>query len=1168
MKIYYYTNTLHSDFKVSPQLRPYIKVSDLLTLVAPREMSLSPVYDKYIINNDSLAASRFKTKIEIEVTEDDASYRYRALMQKPQLILKFSLPEYIKIPVGAWCEYMGKTYTLHEDMNFKKNGKRKYEYTLTMGDREDGMGDYKLRNIVYNEANKALADRRLKFSLCAKPEEFLQLIVANLNERDGAGVWKVGSYISASEKTIEFNHTYIDAALSSVASTFETEYEISEDYTISLHRVEYMKDNPLSLSYGKGNGFVPGVGRTTVSEDKPIKRLYVQGGEKNIDRSTYGATELLLPKSQTLRYDGTHFEDEEGFVSANARTYKSDALGYYIERTDKISQAVKEDSLDCSETYPSRIGKVSQWIAVNPESNFYDFIDLTLPTDKTAANYLNFNDAQIAGETMTVIFQDGMLAGKEFEFKYKPDERRFEIKPQEIDGITMPNETYKAVEGNTYAVFGISLPAAYINAYDPAKPTTTKKEGAEWDMFREAIKFLYEHEEQKFTFTGELQSLWAKRHWLQIGAYLKVGAYILFTDNEFCPDGEPIRIVGIKDYLTNPHAPTLELSNGVASASSFSSTLREIENNEVVIDDTKKNIIQFTKRRFRDALETAQMLADANLDNFTSGISPITVQTMSALIGDESLQFRFVSKQSENDAGEITWAQRTGIVGYSNETHTLYANTVSAGLQIYLQHMTLGVKKISSHYDTSELKTWKMTSFESPNLAGEADMAKGYFFYARCSKTNFNDGTFVLSEKAIEMEHEAGYYHFLVGILTSMQEGERSYTDLYGFTEILPGRVTTDIIISSDGQTWFDLVNGEIHGNIRFSNDMDIDDVINAYNATIIEGGKIKTDLIEVANLIARRLEVINENGAGVKIVPNEDNVGSVSIYDENGNEVSVFEGAKYSSISQLYNDTTGDVDVNSHHKGNASVTASSLNNQSESSNNSYVLSDVWHTDTPCEVIMLSGNIRCTASATGYYKSSSSGSSSRPGGITIISPDKPEVLSSAHAMVGISVKTYSDAACKKQIHSSGYIAVCSTSASAGMIADDGMGTGNNYVQGDSRTATLNCIGKSVKVPAGYHKLELYYSIGASRSGSSASVTWGSSVTNGMDLTAEYKCNFYVSRFFANGFCLGLRNDNYVMAWNDGENMNFAVETNGYGFKVLPTGITYRPTANGDWKSLT
>ena len=55
----------------------------------------------------------------------------------------------------------------------------------------------------------------------------------------------------------------------------------------------------------------------------------------------------------------------------------------------------------------------------------------------------------------------------------------------------------------------------------------------------------------------------------------------------------------------------------------------------------------------------------------------------------------------------------------------------------------------------------------------------------------------------------------LVGVLNSEFDGERSFATLYGFTEILPGRVTTKKIISPDGETYFDLVAGEIGGNIR-----------------------------------------------------------------------------------------------------------------------------------------------------------------------------------------------------------------------------------------------------------------------------------------------------------------------------------------------------------------
>lgn len=701
----------------------------------------------------------------LDVQESDSSYRYRSLMSKPQLVLKFSLSEFVEIPVGAWCEYQGVKYKLGSPENIKKNGTRNIEYTLTLGTLEDNMSLYKMRNPV---------DKRLKWSMCAKPHELVEAIVWNLNQRDGAGVWKVGECLDAAEQTVEFNHTYVDAALQDVANKFETEWEIN-DYTISLHKVEYFKDDPLPLAYGKGNGFEPGVGRTTQSDELPIKRLYVQGGDRNIDRSKYGSAELLLPKSQTLVYEG--------------RTYQSDAEGYSIERIDKISDAVKEDSLDCSEIYPSREGTVSKVETMDVGKNFYDIIDNSIPAE------LNFNDYVIEGETATISFQKGMLAGddKQFEFKYNHSERRFELVPQEIDGVTMPNETFKPAVGDTYAIFGIMLPDAYIC-------NNTDKTGASWDMFREAARKLYENEDQKFTFTGTLQGLWAKKNWLRVGGRLKVGGYVLFTDEQFAPDGIPIRITGIKEFLTSPYAPVLEISNSV-SGKSVSSQLREIGQNEVATDNSIRNAVSYTKRRFRDVKETMAMLEDSMLDNFTNSINPLTVQTMMMLVGDESLQFRFVASKTD-----LT-AVGDGIT-YDNTAKQLH---IPHG---FIQHMTLGIGTISSSHADSEYKVWEMNEYLSPYLDNGA---KKYYLYAKVSRTDTTvKGDFLLSDRAIKMTDVAGYYHLLVGILNSEYDGERSYVSLYGFSEILPGRITTDKIVSSDGKTYFDLLLGEIGGNIKF----------------------------------------------------------------------------------------------------------------------------------------------------------------------------------------------------------------------------------------------------------------------------------------------------------------------------------------------------------------
>lgn len=689
---------------------------------------------------------------EIDILVDTSSYRYTALQNVGTLYLYFASEEFINIPVGAYCIYKNITYYLMDPDDFKKKSSRNFEYTLVMYDIGAILGKYKCRDIV---------SKRLKFDYTAKPHEHLQLIVDNLNMRDSG--WKVGECIEAEEKTINYNHIFCSEALPTIADTFKTEYEIDPAIkTIHLRKVEYNKGEPLPLEYGKDKGFVPGLGRSNKDGNRPVTILYVQGGEQNIDFSKYGSKELLLPKNQRLEYEG--------------RAYVSDADGLYIKRADITLTDVQEDSLDCSNIYPKRVGSVSDIIVSDEEKNFYDFIDSSIPED------LNFEDCLIEGNTMTVIFQSGMLAGsnKEFEVKYVHKERKFLITPQEIDGQIMPNDIYKPNLGDKYAVFGIQLPDAYIC-------NNSTKEGASWDMFREAAKYLYENEDPKFTFKGELDSIYSKKRWLSIGGKIKLGGYILFKDPQFIPEGIKIRITSIKEYIHRPYSPIIELSNTTTGAT-VSSELNKIESNEVKTDNQYKNSIQFTKRRFRDAKETISMLNDALL-HFSGSISPISVQTMSLLVGDESLQFRFVNNKTNPTQVEY-------LVTYDSKKKVLSA---PGGI---LQHMTIGIDTLSSGHKASEYKFWDIEKYTSPTLTETV----GYYLYVKANK-NGTTGSYVLSKNAIKLEGVEGYYHFLVGILNSEFEEDRSFVELFGFTEILPGRITTDRIVSSDGLNFMDFVN-------------------------------------------------------------------------------------------------------------------------------------------------------------------------------------------------------------------------------------------------------------------------------------------------------------------------------------------------------------------------
>lgn len=708
-------------------------------------------------------------EVLLDIPVDDDSYRYRAIAQAKKVELRYSLVDHVELPTGTYIEYHGERYTLWYPSDFKKEGTRVFDYTVTFGGNEEILKKYKY---------KLLSDKpyKLKFVMTATPRMFVELLVDNLNLYDSG--WTVGTVIEAPEKLLSFNHEKCWAVLGRLAEEFDTEFEIVGK-TVHLRKVEYFKDAPVALSYGKGNGFLPGVGRANQGDNLPVEILYVQGGGRNIDYSAYGSQTLLLPKSQELSYQG--------------RRYKTDKDGMYVTRADRPLSSYNEDSYDASDIYPSRVGTVSETDTEPGEDTdgndvtFYNFYDSSVPAN------LNFEDCLIAGQTMTVIFQTGRLAGREFDVKYIHDGRKFEIVPAEQDGMDLPNSSLYPEVGDKYAVFNISLPTAYV--CDNATKT-----GASWDMFREAVRYLYEREERQFTFSGELDGIWAKKNWLAIGAKLVPGGYVDFSDPQFQPDGILIRITGVRDHINRPHSPELELSNTPVGGF-MSDELGKLESEEVVNDKRYKEALQFTKRRYRDAIEAQEMLEVA-FDNYSKGIDPIWVRTMSLLVGDESLQFRFVNSKT---------APVTVMPDFRYDDNT----GVFTAPALILQHMTLGISDIKESHKPSEYQYWDMGAYTSPYLG---DYGKLYL-YAKCGKSG-GKGTFEMSGSPHKFE-EDGYYYFLTGLLGSQFDGARSFVTVYGFTEILPGRVTVDRIVSTDGNTYFILNkgdgSGEFHGRMVFT---------------------------------------------------------------------------------------------------------------------------------------------------------------------------------------------------------------------------------------------------------------------------------------------------------------------------------------------------------------
>lgn len=719
--------------------------------------------------------------LDIEV--DDGSYAYREIMGRDDLTLYFALTSFVEIPVGSYCVFQNVTYYLLKPESLTLRHTRNWEYTLTM-ETYAGL----LQTAIYQNPD----DRRLKFFVTGPAATHLDLLVRCLNgKRSG---WSSESTVDTSvEKTIGYDFCNCKEALQQMADGFETEWEITGK-KIVLGKVEHGKATPVSMSYGKGNGFLPGVERKNYNDEIPLSRLFVQGGDRNIVFSKYGAKTLMMPKGVTVGFDGDKFSWESGYSSAKAKTFTTDSDGASVSLAGATSEC--DGALDCSEIYPKRVGTVSEVIVVNESKNEYDFTDNTIPL---ALDYSS-NDVRTA-EKMTVIFQTGALAGREFEVDFVKSYggtvvNRFKIAPATIDEVDMPSASFAPVSGDKYIVFHCSLPQSYINDQD----THT---GAEWEVLRKAVAYLWDSCQPRFSISGKMDGIWSKSRWDSIGGNIVPGGYISFTDERFSPEAFSVRITAVTQFVNRPYSPEITLSNEPTRGGVVSS-IRDVKGDVVTTQGDVAGGMNYTRRRYRDVKETTDALREA-LDSFDvdfdESIKPITVQTMQAVVGDDSLQYWFTESLTSDTEIDppIVW--------------NASSKRLECGLS-YILHRTVGVTEVRA--DGTEGSRWTVSAATlTTDADGNALDADSYYYLYIKAAAN-GTASFALSKKAMKMNAGDGAYNFLVGIMNSEYKGGRSFAPMYGFTEISPGRMTVNRIVSNDGSTYFDLVNGVIGGNIKF----------------------------------------------------------------------------------------------------------------------------------------------------------------------------------------------------------------------------------------------------------------------------------------------------------------------------------------------------------------
>lgn len=788
----------------------------------------------YSIDNSILYAITFNTD----------SYRRWQVMGEHSITLNFSLPQipngitegFIEIPVGSYINFQNRIYTLYNPSDFTKNGNRKYDYTLKL---------YAYQELLYDRIFINEPDGMQVFPRQGRPYDFLRAIVRNMNkfETDNwdSDEWSIGEFVTSEvQQLVQFNGVSCMEALRLVTEAFKTEWEVNNK-VISLRKIEYNKSNPVSLSYGKGNGFIPGLGRANYDESRPVHKLYVKGGDRNIEYSTYGSQNLLLPKNETIRFDGTKFEDETGYNSTIAREYQTSADGTYLTRIGTPQTSRREAFIELTEAYPKYVGTITDiiWVYNNVEYNTYeaaydvaknepetettgigaifcDVIDSGIPQgmDFSAKDENGKTLYRIDGEQFILCPQTGRLSGVELAIQqdqdtitgYNHSERRFKLITDSYYGGFIPDSRLQI--GDTYAIFGFRFTGELADEYIGI---------GERDLFKEAVRYKYENEDLRFTFKGELDGIYAQANWSEgdnIGGRIVAGGYVNFSDPHFHPDGTLIRIAAIKEFLHEPYKPTLELTN-IVIGGGLKGELAEIPQQEIVISEQERQARRLEQRRWRDVQELRNEIGNV-FTEFTESINPVSVQSMQIIAGSERGQFRFVASLNSNVV-----APNAPIINFNSSNNTIQISGNSQGSTAYIQHLTLGISNLDGKSidglngtairPASEYRFWSLPSVTLNN----PERDKLYWIYARCSKGG-TAGQFIITTDIYDNFDDGTYYWLVVGALNSEYEGTRSWAPLFGFTEILPGQIITPLIRSNDGRTYFDLVNGIIGGRIRF----------------------------------------------------------------------------------------------------------------------------------------------------------------------------------------------------------------------------------------------------------------------------------------------------------------------------------------------------------------
>ncbi|WP_159467923.1 hypothetical protein [Dyadobacter sp. 3J3] len=478
-----------------------------------------------------------------------------------------------------------------------------------------------------------------------------------------------------------------------------------------------------------------------------------------------GLVNRLYPKGSTENI-------KAGYRNFSDRLKIGDEGSDYVENAASVAAlGIIEGSKNFDEVKPQREGTITAIYG----GDITGFVDGTMDFDLNEKDTAGNTKYLIAGTSAKIHFNSGNLAGYEFELQEKlgyvhADKSFHLIALTEKQGGIKPllDSPFMFAVGDKYVILDINMPDTYVTAAETELRTKGQSfvDANCWPMVSFALKVKPEYLANQTSSSA-------------ITNFFSLGDYINIRDLDLGIN-KATRITSFTRQILIKYQYDLVVSDSY-QVNTIAKTINDQRDIQTIIRINDLRNPQKARMNWRTQQELLKGVFDTDGYYDSDKIKPLSIETSMLSVGAKSQQLMLNTVIRPNYQGDKNVVRVDGgsLVHYTIEdavrNWTINAQTVSLGNDNF------------------------------------------YYIYGRCNKTT-NAGSILFSQNQIKVNDDATYYHFLLGVLHSVDPilFIRWINLTYGATTINGGFITTGMIKSAGGDTYFDLNNGEIGGKITF----------------------------------------------------------------------------------------------------------------------------------------------------------------------------------------------------------------------------------------------------------------------------------------------------------------------------------------------------------------